>query len=476
MRSTRVTELAAQIDDSISPNLQSLAAAIADTRADIAAKLKLRPAQILQELDRNPDDELGRARASVEAAKAMLLQGRVTAIEEAIATYEAAKNSAEGLLAATKDAVKAYSERRQSLVQAMSASQARAPQLKRGIEEARNLYAASALVVNPNAQQPAVVVATIIDQPKPQSSQPTLVPTGRPMDWYLSEAEQGGKDVQRLITAAEKHHASGEILTAAEELSKAGSILQLVDSQLQQIDDHLRLLESQSRENVAHQQRNETMLESLQRAEHNPRVTASTLNAIARGESVVSGNRRLVQAQEVTPNPFETAQILWQTQQQLEQLQAQIVGDEHAHAEARRATTGARQQLEQANQLVRQSQSDGIPDSQQIVQTNHRISELSRQLRDIENDLEIAHGDWQSIDARAARVQAELSSSSKTLGSELSTASQALAAFQQASQIVLQAVNGRGPGACASLVRQASPNWNGRGTAYKAATTTWCCK
>ncbi len=134
-----------------------------------------------------------------------------------------------------------------------------------------------------------------------------------------------------------------------------------------------------------------------------------------------------------------------QTQRQLEQLQGQIIGDEQAHAEAKRAAAGAREQLEQAGQLVRQSQSDGIPDSQQIVQTNSRITELSRQLRDVENDLEVAHGDWQAIDTRAARIQTELSSASKTLGSELSSAGQALAAFQQASQLVLQAGQWSGP-------------------------------
>ena len=82
-RSSRVVELATQIDDKLMPELKGLEAQIADTRNDVAAKLKLKPQQILQELDLNPDDELGRARASLDAAKAMLLQGRVSAVEEA---------------------------------------------------------------------------------------------------------------------------------------------------------------------------------------------------------------------------------------------------------------------------------------------------------------------------------------------------------------------------------------------------------
>ncbi len=41
-----------------------------------------------------------------------------------------------------------------------------------------------------------------------------------PMDWYLSEAEQGNQEVQRLLSAAEKHHTSGEVLTASEELAQ----------------------------------------------------------------------------------------------------------------------------------------------------------------------------------------------------------------------------------------------------------------
>ena len=139
LRSARILELATQIDETYTPALKKLEAAIADTRSDVATKLKLKPQQILQELDRNPDDELARARASVDAAKAMLLQGRVTAIEEALATYQTAKNMAEGLLSATRDAVKVYSERRQGLLQSIATGQAQSPQLKRGIEEARHL-------------------------------------------------------------------------------------------------------------------------------------------------------------------------------------------------------------------------------------------------------------------------------------------------------------------------------------------------
>ncbi len=444
-RSTRILELATEVDEKLTPEVKALENSIADTRADVAAKLKLKPQQILQELDRNPDDELARARSSIDTAKAMLLQGRVVAIQEAIATYQKAREMAEALLDATKNAVKVYSDRRRDLLQGVQAGQARVPQLKRGIEEARSRYAASALVVNPNQLQTAVVTATIIEDKKTTSTKPAAIPSGRSMDWYLSEASEGQNNIERLLAAAEQHQTSGEILTAADELLKAKSILDTSTLQLQQIEQHLQLLESQTRENVAQQQRNESMLESLSQAQRNPRVTATTLSAIGRADAVVAGNRRLIQAHEITPNPFETAQVLLQTQRQLEQLQGQIVGDEQAHAEARRAAAGARQQLEQANQLVRQSQSDGIPDSQQIIETNSRIAELSRQLRDIENDLEVAHGDWQSIDSRAARLQAELSSSTKTLGSELSSASQALAAFQQASQQVLQAGQWSGP-------------------------------
>ncbi len=43
----------------------------------------------------------------IDAGKAMLLQGRVSAIEEAIATYDTAKGVAEQLLSATREAVKA---------------------------------------------------------------------------------------------------------------------------------------------------------------------------------------------------------------------------------------------------------------------------------------------------------------------------------------------------------------------------------
>ncbi|MEZ6077005.1 MAG: hypothetical protein R3C56_15450 [Pirellulaceae bacterium] len=96
-------------------------------------------------------------------------------------------------------------------------------------------------------------------------------------------------------------------------------------------------------------------------------------------------------------NPFEVAHRLDELRQQLVQLEAQCTADRQAHAEAARAVAGAERQRQAAEQLVRQSQTDGIPDSQDIVQANTRIAALTRTLASVAIDLETPHGDWKVV-------------------------------------------------------------------------------
>ena len=104
-----------------------------------------------------------------------------------------------------------------------------------------------------------------------------------------------------------------------------------------------------------------------------------------------------------------------------------------------RAVAGARGQQQIALQHVRQSQTDGIPDSQQTIQANDKIAILNQELIAIENQLREPHGDWKLVESRASKLQADFSMATNTLIGELTSASQAIEIFNQASTAVLQA-------------------------------------
>jgi hypothetical protein len=92
-----------------------------------------------------------------------------------------------------------------------------------------------------------------------------------------------------------------------------------------------------------------------------------------------------------------------------------------------------------AQELVRQSQTDGIPDSQAIVEANRRIAALAQQLQSLQRELDTPHANWQHVDDHASRIQAELRAAADSLSGELQNAGQALTNFQLASQAVYQA-------------------------------------
>lgn len=170
-----------------------------------------------------------------------------------------------------------------------------------------------------------------------------------------------------------------------------------------------------------------------------PLVTQPTLATLDQTHQSLEGWRRDLTTSHVARNPFDVQKNFEELNQTLLRIEAQCIADRQAHAEAARAVAGANRQLELATQLVKQSQTDGIPDSRVIIEANDRIVVLARQLADAQHDLQIQHGSWKAVDDQASRLHVDLRSATDKLGGELQNASQALTNFQLASQAVFQA-------------------------------------
>ncbi len=434
-RTEHALQLAEWIQDQRRPETEQLKQRIMAARSEAARKLRINEAQALHEHQRDPDQHLMRAQSSLDTAIAMLNQGNDQAAQAAQETCINEVQAADAILQATQDALSGFDSRTSNIQRSLTTTNKRVPELGQGIETARRAYADSALLV-----QQAYNAGDIDGKTSSYNAA-----ENKSVDWLLSEAQSLSSLAQQNLSTAQSEHQKGRVLAAVDLLDQCDSDLKVASEDLDQIHTHLERLANQSRENQLAQQHNESLHAELKSAANDPLVTQDTLQAIDQVALTLVQNRSAIDTPQAAPNPFETARSIMELRKQLEMLKAQIVGDRQAHAEATRAAQGAAQQLDVANRLVRQSQTDSIPDSAQITQTNQSISGLANQLREIENALHVRHGDWRSVDARAARLQADLARAAQTLGQELSAAQDAFVAFQQASKQVINAQQWSGP-------------------------------
>ena len=433
-RGSHLVELAEQLQKTHGTAVKQLAERIELARHELAKQLGASVDQVLREIDSNPEACLTRAQASLDAAQAMLQQGRCDAVVSAIETVRTEIDQADRLVVESKKAARDFQDNRQQLVQLIDDQQHRIPPLHEQVQQVRSAFAMDALLIRESTHDGAEAQPAAGDQPQPEH-----------LEVVLQHATTQLAVARQYLAAAELAYERTHVLSAAQSLDQTARSVALATQKLQQIGDHVERLQSQTQENRLLQERNEQALQVLAGAHSNALVMARTLVAIKQVQETVAQNRITIEAVQAAPNPFATARDLAQTRQSLEQLQAQIIGDQQAHAEARRAVSGAAQQLTLAGNLVRQSQADGIPDSSQITQTSSRVAALARELQQVEGELNQPHGDWTIVDEHAARLQSMLSEATQTLSQELRVAGEALTTFQQASQAVIEAENWSGP-------------------------------
>jgi len=442
-------ELAKAIQTEHRPSLSTLEENIRKARADLGQAMQLPSESMLRELDCDPDDSLAQARDNVEAAKTMLVQGRFEAAAAAIDTMRSELNRADAILRESKTAVESFNKVRLSNSQSLENLRARSSQLSQAVVRAKQAYAAAALVihysevVSPQISMPSrgKLAAEISKQePAEESSKPfDILPGARPADDLIDETVSAAQEIQRLLDLSDGEHRQGSVLKSANQLEEADLKLMRAHGMLQYVTEHLEKLEMQSRENVSVQERCEALLRRLEKEVEDPTVSGKTLAALEQVSASIRMNRQELDTANVAANPFESGKVIGSAMARLEEMQSRIIADRQGYAEAGRAVSGAERQLEVARQFIQQSQSDGISDSPLTVQLNQRITQQSQQLASIRQALRASHGDWESVDDQASQLHSDISQASEKLSNELQVASQALQAFQQASQNVFKA-------------------------------------
>lgn len=420
VRAEEALELGTRIRKELYPEGEALRGRIADARKKLAQQLSLSESAVLHEVDRLPDDHWSTAGKSLEAAGVSVALGQIPAARAAVDVMLAEVAQADQIIESSKKAVQAFAPEKQTASANLKRLATRLPQIKLAVDNARRQYISSALKIRSGGE------AT-------QTSSPQTI------EQLVQTASSPLETVDKLLQLAEDENRQGRVLRSAGILHDAATQLAQAHDQLDQTEAHLAAIESQTRENQTALSRVAESLRALAANVRDPLITQDTLNAIANAQRGVESLDRELSTATAAPNPFEIGSRIDALEQNATALETRCAADRQANAEAARAVAGARRQFQTAQQLVRQSQTDGIPDSQPTKMANERIAALSQSLALIESQLQTPHGDWKTVDHDASRLQADLSAAADTLGGELKSASQALSVFQQASQSVFQA-------------------------------------
>jgi hypothetical protein len=419
-RAETTVKLATRIRTELTPEGEALSGRIEKTRGELAKLLDLSESNVLSEIKRVPLDFWRSAGKSLEGAGIAVNMGQNAAAQAAIEAMLADVGTADQILDASIQAAKNFDLTTQNISSNLRRLASRLPQLRSSVDQLRQRFVASTLEIQPESGA------------NPKQSWPLV-------DDLVQQAANPMSTVDELIKLASTEHRQGRVLRASDILRDAASQLTQSHILLDQTEHHLEQVEAKLRENREEAMRLQAQLESLYANSRDPLVTQDTLDAILIASRQLTATEQALTSSTAAPNPFEIASNLASYKQQLIALETRCAADRQANAEAARAVAGARRQLQMAQQLVRQSQTDNIPDSSLTKQANERIAILAQALVSVESQLRQPHGNWKVVASEASKLQADLSSATNTLNSELQSASQALAIFQQASQSVFQA-------------------------------------
>ncbi|MFO1065617.1 MAG: hypothetical protein U0892_17260 [Pirellulales bacterium] len=412
---------------------------ITRVRKSLAEQLGVSEQIVLREPEFNPDAIAEQCRKSIDGARTVLQQGDADSASTMLTSIAEQLSHIERILTDSVEAADTFEGKLRTLRERAEQLADRTAASDRSVENAREQYSSAALQLHYSEIVTAQLApANGRSSENEQVVESTTASSGT-VDQLIAECTQLLEKVRSQFAAIEAAHRSAALLSGSVQMSQANDTLDTCSRRLDRVDAHIQSLDARSRENEGAQSQCESLLMQLRALDNDPKILMSTLQAIQQASEPVRKTREDLSRMQAGINPFEVALSITSSARRLEALRNQAESDRAAHAEAMRALQGAKRQMDVAQQYVRQSQTDGITDSRRTIEANQRIAGLAGQLKSLELEFNRPHGDWQSVDQRAAALQTEIAAASQMLGSELQAASEALAAFQQASQQVFQA-------------------------------------
>lgn len=436
-----------RIEKDLRPKLSNLHSQNDSVRKSLAQKLSLPESQILNEKNLDPDDYAQRAMKSCDVARAMLNEGKTEAALSAIQTSENEMEGAHAILKASTEAVDSFEERRRNCEENRQQMMLQSTSLQSQTVDLQRRYTPSAFrlglssSINSNVEEEEKSEAA-----EAAESKVVIGAVGSTVPEVLRRINELGNQIATDIQTAANELRGGRILRGSEILNRSALAVKLGKQQLDQVANHNEKIDALDVENRTQYDQSVLKLQDVFRSKDDPLVTKETLNEM---ERVAVRVQRL--RSQITPdggglrNPFAISEELANLHKGIEQVEGMVQADHNCHAEATRAVNGAAKQMEVAKGLVRETQTDQIPDSARTGQINRMIMTMNSSVVQLVNELQVNHGDWKSLDERASRLQTEIYAASRELKAELEVAQRALEVFQQASRTVFRAQQWSGP-------------------------------
>jgi hypothetical protein len=248
--------------------------------------------------------------------------------------------------------------------------------------------------------------------------------------------------LQRARTAvrqSESLHRAGKILQAEDQREASEQAVARAIEQIESVHGHARSIAAAVTANQAQLAALEAVFAQLEAASARPQSRKSTCHAFANAATSFQISRVATLGRGPTANPFEAASALAESAAQFEAIEAMIKNDARLYEEAARSLDAAEREIRVAGELARKSQSDGIPDSPEIIRGLQRLDELENQWRAAKAQLSVAHSDWDQLDRVADQITADAARLSGELRDELELAEQVMREIQAAAASVRSA-------------------------------------
>ena len=174
-------------------------------------------------------------------------------------------------------------------------------------------------------------------------------------------------------------------------------------------------------ENSAARQRLEAHFQSLESQMQDHRTTRLTLDAFDSASLALSESLRIIEPPEGQRDPFVASAEIDKFARHADELDAMLVSDRNAHAEASRAVLGAEAELRTAHELIHRAHRDEVPDSRATSDSIAEIRSVETAIVETRQRLESKHDDWSDVSRQATQCNARLGEQAGRLRGELKT-------------------------------------------------------
>lgn len=395
--------LSTRIIEEISQRISQVQTEVAQARQDLATRLSLPPEKVLSEAGLTPDAKVGVAARGIGSALAAIDNGQALTARKTLAEVEAALDDAGAMIQLSRECIEKHSTIHAELTGERNGLLKERTPVEALLKEMQSGYAPSVLTFSSrfgeNLDGQLSVVNSI------ERANRRFEKSGRELE-ESSAAFRSGKLIQAYTL----------LETVADELGFARHQLALVKDQ----HEALRDAESTNRTRAENLQNH---LEELLNLSEDRRTIQATIASLRKtGERVLSFVDSMEQ---LNRDPFVQFREGEDLERRLHSLQDGIDGDWKAHENAEAAETSARAALTFCHQYLKEARTDNIPDSRTLTRAIQRHGELTRDLEEIEKELQGAHADWNDLFARISEIDGETAMVKSTLQEQLAAAREA---------------------------------------------------